>query len=185
MTTPATGAMHAPPTRRGWAPVIDWIRIGADVAVVVTVAVMVWIYFAGRSDAEHMRRQEMTASLLAMKYDEALRGPQQRVNKYFTDARGIYDKAYIARIAGKPYPAQDIPPEIRADLQKLTDYYADIASCAANNLCDAQMVELWFKNDIHAFACHVYLVGLPELRQSLGDSYGAALVAYAGKCGPN
>lgn len=162
---------------------MEWLRIGADVAVVATVAVMIWLYYAGRDDLTRARRQELAGALLMAKYDENLRASQQRVSDYIKNENSAFTAANLARQKGGRFPPQQVPIQVSADIQKLTDFYTDIVNCAEQNICDRAMVDLWFHNDIRGFACNVELIGLPELRPTFGADYGAKLKDYVGGCG--
>lgn len=170
------------PASQGHTGSSPWHQTLANVAVIASVFVMYAIYASGRTDALDMRKKETAAALLPLKYDSDLRASQQRVNDFIIASRQLYDRAFLAKTAGHRLALQTLSPELLADIQKITDYYTDVVACSNDGACDTGMIAMWFKEDVKGFACNVDLVGLPELRRSMGAQYGASLVAYAGGC---
>lgn len=163
----------------------EWTQVASNIAVIISVLIVVPIYLFQRSDQNALHRRELTEQLFLRKYEDTIAPAYWKVsrafdsgNKLFKVIQGSQDTE--ARKAAVAYIRDQAGLE---NIGIMVSYFEELVSCANKNQCDAELARELLEPDLTPFYCKAQLVGLPELRKEYNyPGYAADLAKYAGPC---
>lgn len=165
----------------GWLRVHrQYFQLITDFAVVISVGIMVWLYFAERQDAQALykaqrqdqivtMRRTTAVEMIGMRYNDRVVAAHQGLSAYlFKNRKMIFDLA--SRAPDDRVLDFTIPDQTNFDIVMLVDFFTDVLQCRDSEQCDEALIDGAFKKDICALNANLEIFAYPKLRSD--NSYG-------------
>ncbi len=165
----------------GWLRVHrQYFQLITDFAVVISVGIMIWLYFAERQDAhdlyEAQRKDQIVSmqrttavQMIGMRYNDRVVAAHQGLSTYlFENRKKIFDLA--SRPPDDRVTDFAVPSQTTFDIVMLVDFFTDVLQCRDSGQCDEALIDGAFKKDICALNANLEIFSYPKLRSD--DSYG-------------
>lgn len=175
---------HDPPYRWSRSRWMELTQIVSNVAVIISVVIVLPLYLLQREDTNRLERQQLAAELFMRKYDDRVLEAYSRVADAYDGSNAAFEIFYGNQAEGKRQLAASIVEKAGLNNIKLVvDYFDDILVCVEENVCDPALARSLIGQDITNFYCKARFAGLPELRDRFAyPDYGKRLQNFAGSC---
>jgi hypothetical protein len=164
---------------------LRWVGHGADIAVIISVVLMFMIYRYQQADAMAFAKRNTTVNMISLRYQDRILSAEKAINDYIIKNEKLYARVELAT-PDDPAPEVVLDGQVRADFVLMIDFYRDILACVDKGVCDQELVDIWFKDDICQFTKTGKIIGFPQIAKIYGDSLLSPLNTYlaSGACVP-